>query len=136
MKAPKRKRALIREIIARSEYNRRKAELIDLAKTAKYVGSPEHKDTPSFAGHPKPRADASICPRELAKKQSQITVWLQTSIKKGAVSGMTDGHYPRYVWFKDKDTVYQGRLVNKGTGHYKGWPLNRDEWPLEINTIF
>jgi hypothetical protein len=29
-------------------------------------------------------------------------------------------------------TVLEGRLVNRETGEYKGYPLGRDEWPAGI----
>ena len=35
----------------------------------------------------------------------------------------------RYVWYKDGATVYEGRLVNRELGQYKGYPLENSEWP-------
>ena len=35
--------------------------------------------------------------------------------------------FPRYVWYKDGGTVFEGRLVNRGSGSYKGYPLGDDE---------
>lgn len=99
---------------------------------ATYVGSPEHKDTPSFAGHPRPRADASICPSALRKEQSRVTTWLKDAIREGRVGGPLDGQFPRYVWHREQDTVYEGRVVNSELGQYKGYPLNPEEWPRGI----
>ena len=42
------------------------SDLDSLSEDVHYVGSPEHKDIPSFAGQPRLRADASCCPRNLA----------------------------------------------------------------------
>ena len=108
------------------------APLEQAAANAVYVGSPEHKDGPSFAGHPKPRADASICHRDLAGKQDELTDWLRTAIRNGRVSEFFEGGFPRYVWHRESDTVYEARLVNSAAGQYKGYPLNRDEWPIGI----
>jgi hypothetical protein len=106
--------------------------LNEIAAYAKYVGSSEHKDTPSFAGEPRPRADAAICDRSLATKQTLMTRWLRTAIRKGACGGLWEGKFPRYVWYKDDETIYEGRLVNREAGWYKGFPLHRDEWPLGL----
>lgn len=108
---------------------------IDLEATARsvsYIGSPEHKDAPSFAGQARPRRDASICPRELANDLSKVESWLRTGIRRGAVNERWEGKYPRYVWFKDGGRVYEGRLVNRVAGQYKGYPLEREEWPPGI----
>lgn len=37
--------------------------------------------------------------------------------------------FPRYVWHREGDTVFEGRLVNRGNGSYKGFPLEKEEWP-------
>lgn len=100
-----------------------------MAARASYIGSPEHKDTPSFAGQPKPRADAAICDRTLASKQMQVTRWLRKAIRLGSASSYWEGDFPRYVWHREGDVVYEARLVNHVKGEYKGYPLNREEWP-------
>ena len=102
---------------------------------SRYVGSPEHKDFRSFAGQPRPRADASICDQRLSSAD-EITDWLRHAIQQGAVSEYWEGTFPRYVWYKDGETVYEGRLINRELGEYKGYPLERDEWPSEITRIY
>jgi hypothetical protein len=105
---------------------------VDLAATARraaYVGSPEHKDSPSFAGQPRPRADASICDPAFADRQIELTRWLRNAIRDGRVSEFVENGFPRYVWYRDGQTVYEARLVNSGSGEYKGYALNKDEWP-------
>ena len=104
-------------------------ELVALSEVVKYVGSPEHKDAPSFVGMPKPRADASICDRALGQDRVKVQKWLQTAVARGWVGELRDGRFPRYVWYRDGDVVYEGRLVNQQRGEYKGYPLNNDEWP-------
>lgn len=63
------------------------ADLLRAAERVHYVGSPEHKDRPSFAGSPRPRADASIRDPRLAASQRQLTDWLREAIRKGQVAG-------------------------------------------------
>lgn len=112
---------------------------VDLGETAEkvsYIGSPEHKDTTSFAGQARPRRDASICPRELADDLARVESWLRTAIQRGAVNERWEGNYPRYVWFKEGAQVYEGRLVNRMSGEYKGYPLGPEEWPRGIESIY
>jgi hypothetical protein len=63
-------------------------------------------------------------------------MWLREAISKGAVGAPWDGRFPRYVWYQDGDVVYEGRLVNRDDGSYKGYPLEDDEWPPGIETKY
>jgi hypothetical protein len=109
-------------------------DTLKAAQHCKYVGSPEHKDAPSFAGLPRPRADASICDRRL--RQEDVDSWLKIAIEKGAFGELWEGAFPRYVWYRHEDTVYEARLVNRETGEYKGYPLANDEWPHGLTSIY
>jgi hypothetical protein len=111
-------------------------DLEAVAEEVTYVGSPEHKRAPSFAGPPSPRSDASICDNRFLEMQAELTEWLKESIRRGAVSAPVEGGYPRYAWFREGDVVYEARLVNRGQGTYKGYPLERSEWPAGIDRIY
>lgn len=103
---------------------------IDLEETARrvrYVGSPEHKSYPSFAGGPALRSDASRCPAEL-NDPDFLTEWLRSAIRTGQCGGQWLGDFPRYVWYRDGDECYEGRLVNQDAGWYKGYPAQCPEW--------
>jgi len=123
MRSPKRKRNLNRRVSPAPVGK----EPGKAAQNAIYVGSPEHKTGQSFAGQPRPRSDASVCDPLLNREQKQITNWLRSAIKAGNVGAYWEGDFPRYVWYRDGDTVYEGRLVNCGKGEYKGYPLNQEE---------
>jgi len=125
MRAPHRKRPLARQIQAPPDG----IDLDRLSRRVRYTGSPEHKDAPSFAGHPRPRADATICDRSFVDRQKQITTWLRRAVRTGQVGAPWEGEFPRYAWYRDGDTVYEARLTNQGAGEYKGYALERDEWP-------
>lgn len=125
MRAVKRKRPLRREI---SEPNP-DIDLESIAKCAKYVGSAEHKDISTPAGLPRPRADASICDQAISKNFSKLTKWLRAAVRLGHVGGPWENGYPRYVWHKEDEIVFEARLINRESGEYKGWPLQSDEWP-------
>lgn len=102
-----------------------------MATLAAYVGSPEHKTYPSFAGPAQPRADASKCDPKLADPE-ELTVWLREAIEAGTVGAPWEGTFPRYVWSRRGDVVYEGRLVNQELGQYKGYPLEVEQWPEEL----
>ena len=97
-------------------------DLASVAESCRYVGSPYHKDVPSFAGPPSRRPDASICPRSLANCQQVVESWLREAIQTGQV-GAWDGKFPRYVWMRRDDVVYEARQGSPGSGLYHGYPL-------------
>ena len=130
MRAPRRRRPRRREIHVPPS-----TDLDVLASQVRYVGSPEHKDFPSFAGLPRLRADASCCPREI-RDVDMVSEWLRSAIRRGAVSATRDGAYPRYVWHKQDGTVFEARLVNRGDGSYKGYPIGENEWPRGIEELY
>ncbi len=98
---------------------------------AHYVGSPEHKERPSFAGWSRPRADASICDPSVGSP-GQLTEWLRAAIRNGNVGAPWEGRFPRYVWHRIGETVYEARLVNRESGEYKGHALRPEQWPPEL----
>lgn len=132
MRAPRRKRPLQRVLISEPPEDRE-----PMARAVSYVGSPEHKDTPSFAGHPRPRADASICSRTLARDQVAVEQWLRTAILAANYSEFFEGNFPRYAWYRDEQNciTYEARLVNREQGCYKGYPLNASEAPPRLRPI-
>jgi hypothetical protein len=133
MRATQRRRSLSRTLLPAINPER----LGRLAATASYVGSVEHKDTPSFDGRPpRPRPDATLCDRALADSRNQLTEWLRTAIAKGVIGGPWEGEFPRYAWYKTGGTVYEARLVNRAQGTYKGYGLLPDEWPKDIETHY
>jgi hypothetical protein len=95
------------------------------ANTAVYVGSPEHK-------LPHARSDATLCPPDLEGSQAEITRWLRSAISSGNARGLMEGRFPRYVWFLNEQRLFEGRLTNHVRGEYKGYPIARNEGPLEL----
>lgn len=41
----------------------------------------------------------------------------------------------RMAWRRLDDVVYEARLVNRELGQYKGYPLDRSEWPEKLNEV-
>ncbi|MEV6985216.1 hypothetical protein AB0M95_28690 [Sphaerisporangium sp. NPDC051017] len=108
--------------------------LEELALRVSYVGSGEHKSYPSFAGRPKLRADAGKCDPKFGDP-AEITEWLRSTIACGNVGAPWEGEFPRYAWHRLDNVIYEARLVNQELGQYKGYPLDRDEWPEGLNEI-
>jgi hypothetical protein len=126
MQPPNRKRTNPRHLLVSAPPDG--ADLAAVAAKACYVGSVYHKDVPSFAGPvPRPRPDASICPRRLAWRKADIATWLQGAIRLGHCGAMWEGSFPRYVWHRAGAVVYEARLVNAFKGEYKGYPLEANE---------
>lgn len=129
MRAPKRRRPMARTIAKLPEG----VDAEQVARRVRYVGSPEHKAGPSFAGAPRPRADATKCDESLNSRLLDIQRWLRHGVAMGCVGGPWEGGFPRYVWCKVGSVVYEARLVNRELGEYKGWQLDHEEWPSRID---
>lgn len=128
MKTPSRKRPRPQTLAADPDIR----ELEEWAKSASYIGSPEHKTYPSFAGRPKLRSDATPCPPEINDAEV-IGTWLRAAILKGNVSAYRDqGTFPRYVWARLQQRWFEGRLVNAVSGAYKGYPVTEESIPSEL----
>ena len=124
MRAPQRKRPQRRSIEPPPEG----IDVSGLASRVTYVGSPEHKTAPSFAGQPRPRGDATKCDTALSDRLGDIQRWLRHAVEVQCFGGPWEGGFPRYVWCKVGEIVFEARLVNRGFGQYKGWQLEPDEW--------
>ncbi len=131
MRAPKRKRPQSRII----QPPPAGVDVARLASRVTYVGSSEHKTGPSFAGEPRPRADASKCDTALNDRLKEIQGWLRRAFEVRCFAPPWEGGFPRYAWCKVDKVVYEARLVNRGQGQYKGWQLTPNEWPDGINEI-
>ncbi|MFO0061558.1 MAG: hypothetical protein ACK57O_11840, partial [Planctomyces sp.] len=119
VRAPDRKRQFLRVIQPPPP----DVDMADVAARVSYTGSPEHKHAVTFAGNPRPRADATICDSSFAKRLAEIQLWLRAAIRMQCCGGPWENGFPRCVWYKAGDTVFQGRLVNRVSGQYKGWQL-------------
>ena len=103
------------------------AQREDAASRAAYRGSPEHK-------LPHARSDATLCPSELEGQEADLTRWLRSAIEQGSAGGFMEGAFPRYVWYRDGERLFEGRLTNQALGEYKGYPIGADEGPLELRS--
>lgn len=104
-------------------------DLTQLAERATYVPSAEHKDRYSAAtGVRQLRTDATACPADVTPERAEM--WLRQALAAGDVgSPWTDEPFPRYAWRRVGDVVFEARLTNAEQGWFKGYPLDRSEWP-------
>lgn len=125
MRATSRRRPLRRAVASAPDG----VDLESVATRASYIGSPEHKSYPSFAGPPRLRvADATKCDSRFVDA-APLTAWLRESIRSGRFGAPWEGSFPRYVWFVDEHVCYEARLVNRDLGDYKGYALTPEEHP-------
>ena len=102
-------------------------DLKQAANACSYVGSPYHKSYPSFAGMPRSRPRATKCPIDLKDQHELIECWLRNALMSGQVGALWEGGFPRYVWHREDDTVYEARQGSPGSGEYHGYPLKRNQ---------
>ena len=102
-------------------------DLRQVAESCTYVGSPYHKDRPGFAGIPRGRRpSASLCPPDLANRRDLVEGWLRSAVRAGRF-GAWDGGYPRYVWHREGEIVFEARQGSPGSGQYHGYPLEPEQ---------
>jgi hypothetical protein len=121
--------------------------LAALAARANYVGSPHHKDVPTFGLTPGPRKgamhvsvadqqgidnpDCTICPRKWTGQLPRVTELLREAIQRGHISDDAEtDRLPRHVWARDPDEpelVYEARLLSWPADSYKAYPLTRKQ---------
>lgn len=99
--------------------------LPSISSRARYESSSEHK-------LPGARSDASICPKSLGHQQSALTIELQRAIRLGHVDTVCENSFPRKVWCRIDNQIFEGRLTNREQGVYKGYPIDSAEVPRHL----
>ena len=98
-------------------------DLVEVAESCRYVGSRYHKLGRGFTGTSgRRRPDASICPGDLNDRQDLVERWLRDAVKAGQIGAWERG-FPRYVWHREGDMVFEARQGSSGSGEYHGYPL-------------
>lgn len=98
-----------------------------VAARCRYVGSPYH--TRGRSGHRRP--DASLCPADLSGDHRRVEEWLRASVRAGRTGAWEQG-FPKYVWHRQDETVFEARHGAAGSGEYHGYPLQPEQkvWGL------
>lgn len=110
-------------------------------RSARYVGSPEHKTHAWWGGLPRAyvgddgtasrpgKQQTTICPLVTRQDRDDATCWVQKALTKGRFKFYDgDQEFPKKIWYRD-DTgmLWVGQCVNTVLGEYKGWPAEEDE---------
>jgi hypothetical protein len=103
----------------------------EVAARVSYIGSSEHKNHPSRGGPPALRSDATPCEPERTKNIDANTAALREGIVRRCTSAVFEGGFPRYVWTWIDGALYEARHINGPQGTYKGYRLERAEYPLD-----
>jgi len=111
-----------------------------LAARVKYVGSPEHKTKRWWGGLPESKQmkggkvgrpgkqTTTICPLVGDQDRQMATEWIQCAIKEGKFEFYQgDQDFPKKVWYEADGQIWQGLIVNKAAGEYKGWPIVKED---------
>ena len=96
----------------------------DIANNATYVSSPYHS---LAVPAPRPRPDATLCPLSVSKNPIRIIRWLRDSIRQGRTGSWSGNGFPKYVWHRVGDVIYEAREGSPGTGIYHGYPLDSSQ---------
>lgn len=95
-----------------------------VAERTRYEGSAEHKSYPSPAGTPRLRTDATRCDPGLGYDRDRFTEILRAAVRRGCVSSVFDGEFPRYAWGWLEGRLFEARLINRDEGTYKAYELD------------
>lgn len=97
-------------------------------------GKREHKALPihpsyglESAAHK--RSDSSRCDPKITREQAEQA--LREAIQLGNVSTEFQDNFPAYVWGRVDGQFYAARLINREAGHYKAWPIEEAELPVD-----
>ena len=94
-------------------------DLDAIAEQVTYESSPYHSRAARIR---RPRPDASKCPPEVSKDLERVELWLREAIQEGW-TGVWDKGFPRYVWRRVGDVIFEARQGSPGSGVYHGYPL-------------
>ena len=87
-------------------------DLDAVAKQVAYKSSDYHSTATRIR---RPRPDASKCPPEVSKDLERVERWLREAIAQGW-TGVWDKGFPRYVWRRVGDVIYEARQGSPGSG--------------------
>ena len=121
MRRPKRRRDNPKARVVRTPPDG--VSLEDIAQKVTYVSSPYHS---SAARIRRPRPDATKCPPEVSNDLERVKLWLREAIRLGRI-GTWDNGFPRYVWHRVGDVIFEARQGSPGSGEYHGYPLYPDQ---------
>ena len=98
-------------------------DLDAVAEQVTYESSPYHSRAARIH---RPRPDASKCPAEVSSDLERVELWLRQAIQAGT-TGVWENGFPRYVWHRVGDVIFEARQGAPGSGVYHGYPLSPEQ---------
>ena len=103
------------------------ADLSRLAKTARYVGSANHKRSPGdygFVPPSSPRPSKSLCDDEGQLLLAEAARLFSSGLRKGMISQCMPGQLPKYVWAVDS----KGEVMRQKPRRDRKLPIMAIAW--------
>lgn len=102
---------------------------------ARYTGSSHHKHKRSagyrFQPPANPRPNKSLCDSRRSVPLIEAAALFREGVRRCMVSTyLVDGGLPKYVWAVSGDGRVFEAKISRGTQHYHGYELGRDEGRL------
>jgi len=115
------------------------AELLRIAATARYVGSPNHKlraGDYGFVPPSNPRASKSLCDDKRALLKSEARDLMMEGIRRGMISRVEPGQFPKYIWAVDNSgEVFEAKTKPGQETDYHGYRLGDDERQMRAEVL-
>ena len=106
-------------------------DLLRLALSAEYKGSPQHKLHPGDYGLSppvNPRPGKTLCDGKTSITLDEAELLLRSGFQKGMVSRQRRNNWPQNIWaVDDAGEPYEAQLENRELGHYHGYPMPADD---------
>ena len=75
------------------------------------------------------RSDATPCDPQLTREV--VHTVLEKAIRRQCVSATFEQGFPKYAWGWIGDQLYEARHINGPARTYKGYPIDRSEYPRD-----
>lgn len=108
------------------------ARLEAAARTATYLSSDYHCRGPKGQPPKRRTSPTSICPR--AWRDEEATNALRKALLNGHISDVWDGEFPRYVWHKEGEVIYEARHTGGPAGCFHAYPIKSLQIPSGLKT--
>lgn len=100
----------------------REVSLEVVADQVQYLGSPYHRTIPGRGGSPRNKPRGTKCPETLQKNHDRVERMLREAVRSGHC-GVFEGGFPRRVWRRLDQHIYEARQGSPGSGQYHGYKL-------------
>ena len=107
----------------------------EIAQKARYAGSTHHRTMPDKHGRsPTNKRGRTKCPKDLQQNPDLVQEWLKQGILLRQFGKFAKGDkFPRVVWYKDGETIFEARLTNRASGEYHGFALRSGQTVTGLN---